>query len=141
MMVAEAELTREERRALTRERLVVRALARGDHEMADVYRQMEFDDESTPEEDADDARVSAERRARITDWDTQREFNEELDELYADEDRLLSQLDEAFPHWETHIERLPEKYPEEVEYLRRIEQQLPNAAKILRDYREELRRG
>ncbi len=65
-MVAEAELTREVRRALTRERLVARALARGDHEMADVYRQMEFDDESTPEEDADAALFSGRHAANLT---------------------------------------------------------------------------
>ena len=63
-MVWGTELTREQRREVNRQKQIERALAAGDLELAEMYRLAEYDDESTPEEDAEDARISKERAAK-----------------------------------------------------------------------------
>ncbi len=61
-MVAEREQTLEERHAAARERWL--AHYEGDPEMQEIVRKAKFDTESTPEEDAEDIRISNERRAK-----------------------------------------------------------------------------
>ena len=63
-MVAEREQTLEERHAAARERWL--AHYEGDPEMQEIVRKAKFDTESTPEEDAEDIRISNERRAGVT---------------------------------------------------------------------------
>ena len=58
-MVAEREQTLEERHAEARERWL--AHYEGDPEMQEIVRKAKFDTESTPEEDAEDIRISNER--------------------------------------------------------------------------------
>ena len=65
-MVAEAELTWVERCEIDRQRHIERALATGNHELAEIYRNAVYDDDSTSEEDAEDARISTERIAKIS---------------------------------------------------------------------------
>ena len=66
-MVAEAELTWVERCEIDRQRHIERARATGNHELAEIYRNAIYDDDSTPEEDVEDARISAERIAKMSD--------------------------------------------------------------------------
>ena len=88
---------------------------------------MNYDEESTPEEDAEDARISAERIAS-TNWDEQPDANEAMAEEYPEDARLFRQLDDAFPGWDPYLSMLPEGNPEAVEFLRRVDEQLPEAA-------------
>ena len=139
-MVAEAELTWVERCEIDRQRHIERARATGNHELAEIYRSAVYDDDSTPEEDAEDARISTERIARMTDRAEQPDVIEELEALYPEDVRLFKQLDEAFPDWDAHIDRLPEEHPEELDYLRRLDELLPEAAAFFRDWHDEQRR-
>ena len=139
-MVWGTELTREQRREVNRQKQIERALAAGDLELAEMYRLAEYDDESTPEEDAEDARISKERAAngKWIEYDFDN-FDAEWEAMYPEDARLFKALDEAFPDWEAHIERLPEEYPEEVEYLRQLDERLPAAAKMFREHHDDLR--
>ena len=139
-MVAEAELTWVERCEIDRQRHIERARATGNHELAEIYRSAVYDDDSTPEEDAEDARISAEQIARMTDAVEQPDVIEELEALYPEDVRLFKQLDEAFPGWDAHIDRLPEEHPEELDYLRRLDERLPEAAALFRGWHDEQRR-
>ena len=135
-MVSEAKLTWEERCELDRKRRIAIALELGDPAYVEYCRTMEY---GTEAEDAEDARLSAEAAAATPDWRNQRDFNDELDEMYPGDARLFNQLDELFPDWEEHIDRLPEQHPEEFEYLRRLDRELPEAAQYFREWRHELR--
>ena len=99
-MVWGTELTREQRREVNRQKQIERALAAGDLELAEMYRLAEYDDESTPEEDAEDARISKERAAKGKwieyDFDN---FDAEWAAMYPEDARLFKALDEAFPDW------------------------------------------
>ena len=139
-MVAEPELTWAERCEIDRQRHIERALATGNHELAAIYRNAVYDDDSTQEEDSEDARISAERIARMADRAKQPDAIEELEELYPQDVRLFKQLDEVFPGWDAHIDRLPEEHPEELDYLRRLDELLPEAAAFFRGWHDEQRR-
>ena len=136
-MVSEAKLTWEERCERDRKRRIEIALELGDPAYVEYCRTMEY---GTEAEDAEDARLSAEAVAATPDWRNERDFNDELDEMYPEDARLINQLDDAFPGWETHLFRLPEQHPEEVEFLRRLDERLPKAAQFFRESHEELRR-
>ena len=84
-MVAERDRTLEERHAEARERWL--AHYEGDPEMQEIVRKAKFDTESTPEEDAEDIRISNERRGQPT------------------------------RPYEDVVRELAEKYPDEAEYL------------------------
>ena len=114
------------------------ALAAGDLELAAYCRTMKYDEESTPEEDAEDARISAERIAP-TDWDEQPDAIEAMDDEYPEDARLFRQLDEAFPGWDPYLSMLPEENAEAVEFLRRVDEQLPETAAMIRGVHEFLR--
>ena len=86
-MVAEREQTLEERHAAARVRWL--AHYEGDPEMQEIVRKAKFDTESTPEEDAEDIRISNEQRAR----------------------------GDVTHSYEDVMRRLAEKYPDEAEYL------------------------
>ena len=139
-MVAEPELTWAERCEIDRRRHVERALATGHHELAEIYRSAVYDDDSTPQEDAEDARISSARIAKMVDRAEQPDLIEELQELYPEDVRLFKQLDEAFPGWDAHIDRLPEEHPEELDYLRRLDERLPEAAAFFRGWHDDQRR-
>ena len=136
-MVSEAKLTWEERCERDRQRRIKIALELGDPAYVEYCRTMEY---GTEAEDAEDARLSAEAVAATPDWRNQRDFNDELDEMYPEDARLFNQLDELFPDWGTHLDRLPELYPDSAGFLRRLDEQLPEAAQWFRESHAELRR-
>ena len=137
-MVSEPELLAAQRRELDRQQRIELALAAGDLEFAAYCRTMNYDEESTPEEDAEDARISTERIAS-TNWDEQPDANEAMAEEYPEDARLFRQLDEAFPGWDPYLSMLPEEHAEAVEFLRRVDEQLPEAAAMIRGVHEFLR--
>ena len=138
-MVSEAKLTWEERCDRDRERRIKIALERGDSEAAEFFRTMDYGTEADHADDAEEIRLSNEAAAATPDWRNQRDFNDELDEMYPEDARLFSQLDERFPGWEEHIDRLPEQHPGELAYLRRLDRELPEAAQWFREWHAELR--
>ena len=85
-MVAEREQTLEERHAAACARWL--AHYEGDPEMQEIVRKAKFDTESTPEEDAEDIRISNERRDK----------------------GVTHSLEEVW-------QRLAEQFPDEAEYL------------------------
>ena len=133
-MVSEAKLTWEERCERDRKRRIAIALELGDPAYVEYCRTMEY---GTEAEDAEDARLSAEAAAATPDWRNQRDFNDELDEMYPGDARLFNQLDERLPRLgRTHLFRLPEQHPEEFEYLRRLDRaSFPEAAQYFREWR------
>ena len=139
-MVSEAKLTWEERCERDRQRRIKIALERGDSEAAEFFCTMDYGTEADHADDEEEIRLSNEAAAATPDWRNQRDFNDELDELYPEDARLFNQLDDAFPGWETHLFRLPEQHPEEVEFLRRLDERLPKAAQFFGESHEELRR-
>ena len=94
----------------------------------------------TEAEDAEDARLSAAAVAATPDWRNQRDFNDELDEMYPEDARLFNQLDERFPGWESASVPTPRATPRlELEFLRRLDERLPEAAQWFREWHAELR--
>ena len=75
-------LTREEREQYWRERSI--ALFEGDPEMQEILREAKFDREATPEENAEDIRISRERAAKGKTVSLE-EFIEWMDEEFPDE--------------------------------------------------------
>ena len=138
-MVSEARLTWEERCDRDRERRIKIALERGDSEAAQFFRTMDYGTEADHADDAEEIRLSNEAAAATPDWRNQRDFNDELDEMYPEDARLFNQLDELSPDWGTHLGRLPELYPDSAEFLRRLDEQLPEAAQWFREWQAELR--
>ena len=118
-MVAEDQMTREQLREIDRQQRIDRALAAGNHEFAEWIRTMEYDDDSTPEEDAEDARISAERVARgkfttleeIEQWDAEND---------PEEAAFFRRLDKEFPGWEFYLGKAPSHSPESEEFYRRL---------------------
>ena len=135
-MVSEAKLIWKERCERDRQRRIAIALELGDPAYVEYCRTMEY---GTEAEDAEDARLSNEAAAATPDWRNQRDFNDELDEMYPEDARLFNQLDELSPDWGTHLGRLPELYPDSAEFLRRLDEQLPEAAQWFREWHAELR--
>ena len=86
-MVAERDQTIEERHAAARVRWL--AHYEGDPEMQEIVRKAKFDTESTPEEDADDIRISNEQRARGDVTHAYEDVMRELAEKYPDEAEYL----------------------------------------------------
>ena len=134
-MVTEDTMTREQLREIDRQQRIDLALAAGNHKLAEWIRtEMEYDDDSTPEEDAEDARISAERIAKgkfvtleeIEQWDA------EHDPEHA---AFFRRLDEEFPNWEQHVYDIPPDSPEGVEFLRRLKAEFPDALHMFPPYR------
>ena len=136
----EAEVTVEERDELERQRLVARALERGDHEMAEYYRTAEFED-PTPEEAEAIARYferqknGAKPPKALTLEEYMAEWREEDPEFVA----LMERCDERFPGWDDLMDRLPEGHPADFEMLRALDEHEPEAAEFLRGIHDELR--
>ena len=136
----EAELTVEERDELERQRLVTRALERGDHEMAEYYRTAEFED-PTPEEAEAIARYfeSLKNGAKPTNPMTLEEYMAEWREEDPEFVALMERCDERFPGWDDLMDRLPEDHPADFEMLRALDEHEPEAAEFLRGIHDELR--
>ena len=136
----EAELTVEERDELERQRLVERALARGDHEMAEFYRTVEFDDPTPKEAEAiaqyfERQKNGAKPPKPMTLEEYMAEWREEDPEFVA----LLERCDARFPGWGDLMYRLPEDHPADFELLRTLDEHEPEASEFLRGIHDELR--
>ena len=134
-MVTEDKLTREQLREIDRQQRIEQALTAGDHEFAEWIRtEMEYDDEWTLEEIAEEARIAAERIAEgkfvtleeIEQWDA--ENDPELTEFFR-------RLDEEFPNWEQHVYDIPPDSPEGIAFLRRVTAEFPDALHLFPPYR------
>ena len=136
----EAELTVEEQDELERQRLVAAALARGDHEMAEFYRTVEFEDPTPEEAEAieryfEDQANGAKSPEPMTLEEFMAEWREEDPEFVA----LLERCDERFPGWGDLKYRLPEDHPADFQMLRMLDEHEPEAADFLRGIHDELR--
>ena len=134
-MVSEDKMTREQLREIDRQQRIEQALAAGDHEFAEWIRtKMEYDDEWTLEEIAEEARIAAERLANgkfvtleeIEQWDA--ENDPELTEFFR-------RLDEEFPNWEQHVYDIPPDSLEGIAFLRRVIAEFPDALHMFPPYR------
>ena len=125
-MVAEEVLTREERREQQRQRMIAQALEVGDIQMAAIIERASFDDGSTPEEDAEDARIAAERIARgkfIT-----LEESERMDEEEFPEDvEFFRKLDERFPNGFDHVYKIDPDTPEGAAFFDKLGEDFQDA--------------
>ena len=136
----EAELTVEQRDELERQRLVERALARGDHKMAEFYRTVEFEDPTPEEAEAiaqyfERQKNGAKPPKAMTLEEYMAEWREEDPEFVA----LLERCDTRFPGWGALKYRLPEDHPADFELLRTLDEHEPEASEFLRGIHDELR--
>ena len=133
-MVTETPLTRKERQEIDRQQRVERALAAGDHEFAEWIRtEMQYDDESTPEEDAEDARISAERLAEGK-FITLEEIEQRDAKENPEEAAFFRRLDEEFPGWEFYLGKAPSHSAESAEFYRRLGAEFQEALELFNDF-------
>ena len=128
-MVTEDKLTREQLREIDRQQRIDLALAAGNQKLAEWIRtEMEYDDNSTPEEDAEDARISAERIAEGR-FVSEEEWDHQMDEEFPEDAALFRRLDEEFPDWELHY-KIGSETPQGVEFFKRLKAEFPEALHI-----------
>ena len=133
-MVAEDQMTREQLREIDRQQRIDRALAAGNHEFAEWIRTMEYDDDSTPEEDAEDARISAERVAQGK-FTTLEEFERQMDEEFPEDAEFFRRLDEEFAGWEQYVYDIPPDSSEGIAFFRRLRAEFPDALHLFPSHR------
>ena len=134
-MVTEDTMTREQLREIDRQQRIDLALAAGNYKLAEWIRtEMEYDDDSTPEEDAEDARISAERIAEGK-FISFEEAERQMDEEFPEDAEFFRRLDEEFPDWEQHVYDIPPDSPEGIEFLRRVTAEFPDALHLFPPYR------
>ena len=136
----DAGLTVEERDELERQRLVAAALARGDREMAEFYRTVEFEDPTPEEAEAIERYLKAQANGAtspepVTLEEFMAEWREEDPEFVA----MLERCDERFPGWGDLMYRLPEEHPADFDMLRTLDKHEPEASDFLRGIHDELR--
>lgn len=137
-MVSQEQPTLTELREQHRQAGIERALAAGDHELAEFYRIVEFDDEVTPEE-AEEIERAFEAADRQTEWEAPGAFLKEWEEEDPEFVRLLDRLDERFPGWPALMSRLPEEHPSDLALLRKIDKHEPEGGEFLRGIHAEMR--
>ena len=137
-MVSQEQPTLAELREQYRRAGVERALAAGDHKLAEFYRTAEFDDEVTPEEAAEIDRAF-EAADKQTEWEAPDTFLKEWEEEDPEFVRLLDRMDERFPGWPALMSRLPEEHPADLALLREIDKREPAGASFLREIHAEMR--
>ena len=134
-MVTEDTMTREQLREIDRQQRIDLALAAGNHKLAEWIRtDMEYDDDSTPEEDAEDARISAERIAEGK-FISFEEAERQMDEEFPEDAEFFRRLDEEFSDWEQHVYDIPPDSPKGIEFLRRVTAEFPDALHLFPPYR------
>ena len=89
---------------------------------------MEYDDDSTPEEDVEDARISAERIAEGK-FVSEEEWDRQMDEEFPEDAEFFRRLDAEFPDWETYY-KVGSNTPEGAEFFRRLKAEFPEALHI-----------
>ena len=128
-MVTEDKMTREQLREIDRQQRIDLALAAGNHKLAEWIRtEMEYDDDSTPEEDAEDARISAERIAEGK-FVSEEEWDRQMDEEFPEDAEFFGRLDEEFPDWELYY-KIGSDTPEGAEFFKRLKAEFPEALHI-----------
>ena len=129
-MVTEDKLTREQLREIDRQQRINLALAAGNQKLAEWIRtEMEYDDDSTPEEDAEDARISAERIAKGK-FISEEEWDRQMDEEFPEDAEFFRRLDEEFTGWERYMYRIPLDSPESIAFFDRLSAEFPEALHI-----------
>ena len=128
-MVTEDTMTRKQLRESDRQQRIDLALAAGNHKLAEWIRtEMEYDDDSTPEEDAEDARISAERIAKGK-FVSEEEWDRQMDEEFPEDAEFFGRLDEEFPDWELYY-KIGSDTPEGTEFFKRLKAEFPEALHI-----------
>ena len=123
-------MTREQLREIDRQQRIDLALAAGNHKLAEWIRtEMEYDDDSTPEEDAEDARISAERIAKGK-FISFEEAERQMDEEFPEDAEFFRRLDEEFAGWEKYMHRIPLDSPESITFFDRLKAEFPEALQI-----------
>ena len=130
-MVTEERLTREEPRELDRQRRIAQAVADGDPLLAEWLKTVEYDDEGTPEDDAEDIRIARERIARGSCISLEEVFAQDA-ELHPEEGELYRRLDAEFPEWPLFLSRIAPDSPEGIEFFARLEREFPEAVNFVR---------
>lgn len=129
-MVTETPLTRKERQEIDRQQRVERALAAGDHKFAEWIRtEMRYDDDSTPEEDAEDIRISAERLAAGK-FITLEELERRDDKDNPEDAAFFRRLDEEFSGWEFYLGKPPSHSAESAEFYRKLRAEFQEAVEL-----------
>ena len=128
-MVTEDTMMREQLREIDRQQRIDLALAAGNYKLAEWIRtEMEYDDDSTPEEDAEDARISAERIAKGK-FVSEEEWDRQMDEEFPEDAEFFGRLDEEFPDWELYY-KIGSDTPEGAEFFKRLKAEFPEALHI-----------
>ena len=133
-MVTEDKLTREQLREIDRQQRIDLALAAGNQKLAEWIRtEMEYDDNSTPEEDAEDARISAERIAEGKFVELE-ELERRMDKQFPEEAKLFRRLDKDYPDWLDYLHAIPPDSTKGIEFLGRLDREFPEAAELIRSF-------
>ena len=133
-MVTEDKMTREQLREIDRQQRIDLALAAGNQKLAEWIRtEMEYDDDSTPEEDAEDARISAERIAEGKFVELE-ELERRMDEQFPEEAKLFHRLDNDYPDWLDYLHAIPPDSAKGIEFLGRLDREFPEAADLIRSF-------
>ena len=133
-MVTEDKLTREQLREIDRQQRIEQALAAGDHEFAEWIRtEMEYDDEWTLEEIAEEARIAAERIAEGKFVELE-ELERRMDEQFPEEAKLFHRLDNDYPDWLDYLHAIPPDSAKGIEFLGRLDREFPEAAELIRSF-------
>ena len=134
-MVTEDTMMREQLREIDRQQRIDLALAAGNYKLAEWIRtEMEYDDEWTLDEIAEEARIAAERVAEGK-FVTLEEAERRMDEEFPEDAEFFRRLDEDFPNWEQHVYDIPPDSPEGIEFLRRVTAEFPDALHMFPPYR------
>ncbi len=121
------ELTGEERRARERARRIEQGIAWGMPATLEWVKEEEAWEEDTPEEEAEDIRISKERSAApnpllLRDW------LQEMDEQYPEDVEFFSKLDEHFPDGHDWVFELNPESDAGAKFFRKLQADFPDAA-------------
>jgi len=134
-VVVEEQLTRDQLRAIDRRQQIEIARGKGDHESAEWIRaKMEYDDEATPEEDAEDLRIVAERTAK-GDYISCEEAERQLDDEFPEDAEFFQRLDGEFPDWPHYLRKIPADSPPGAAFFRKLNAEFPEAVELFEAFR------
>ena len=126
-MVIRDELTGEERRARERARRIEQGIAWGMAATLEWVKEEEEWEEDTPEEEAEDIRISKERSAAPNPL-VLRDWLQELDEQYPEDVEFFRKLDEHFPDGYDWVFELNPESDAGAKFFRKLKGDFPDAA-------------
>ena len=126
-MVIRDELTGEERRARERARRIEQGIAWGMAATLEWVKEEEEWEEDTPEEEAEDIRISKERSAAPNPL-VLRDWLQELDEQYPEDVEFFRKLDEHFPDGHDWVFELNPESDAGAKFFRKLKGDFPDAA-------------